>query len=298
MAGTAKYTHRLAAIATGGTFDGTTPQWAVNADGLTKNVNLLVSDGMKGYRQRQVEHERLGEYTILGSFTCNPSVAFLSTWLQWAMGGGSATAPAFAAAVPSIDVLVDKGAAVYKYTGCKISRLTLRGSSGQLFECTVDLIGKEETASAWAAAALGSTIAYWPIQAADLSWVYDSAAMSVENFELALDNGLTARHRMKRSVQDILENDREVTMRASSVFSAAEIAGIYADAGAPDSATSVQLAVTDGASTVSVTFTMSRTRFPPRSAVPQDVEFILPLEGVARGTAGGVEFTCAIDLTP
>lgn len=299
MAGNAKYKHRLAATTAGGAFSGATPQWAVNADGLSKNVNLLVSDGMRGYRQRQIEAERLGEYTVVGTITGNPSIGWLSTWLPWIMGGGTATVPAFAATTTELDILVDKGADIYKYTGCKVSRFTLRARSGQLLEYSMDIIGKEETGGqAWSAAALGSSILYWPIHSGDLTLNYDSAAMSIEDMEFGIDNGLTARHRMKRAAQDIMENERDVTLRASSVFSAAEIAGIYADAGAPDSGSSLTLAVVDGASTVNCVFTFTRTRFPPRSAVPNDVEFLLPLEGVARGTAGAVEFTAVLDITP
>lgn len=298
MSGQASYKARWGVMATGGTFDSSTPTWDFISDTLAKNETILVGQGLRGYRQKQIEQERAGLYDVSGTLTANPSVGFLSFWLPYIMGGGTSTAPTIAAAVPAFDIVCDRAGGIYKYTGCKVSKFSLKLASGQLATCSLDIIGKTEATTTWAGAALGSSLLYQPLQAADCVFDYASTTTVLEDLELTIDNALSAKRRMALTVQDILETDREVMLRATSVMDATSLALLYAQGASPDNGTTITLTNTSGASSVSATFTFSRVRIPSRTGVPQGDEFLLPIEALCRGTAGAVEFTASLDITP
>ncbi len=298
MSGQSSYKARWAFMPTGGTFDGSTPTWDFISDTVAKNEQILVGEGLRGYRQRQINAERPGLYDVAGQLTCNPSIGFLSFWLPYVMGGGTSTAPAFAAAVPAFDMVTDRADGIYKYAGCKVNRFSLKLASGQLATCTMDIIGKTEATASWAGAALGSSLLYEPLQSATAVFNVDSAEQAMEDLELVIENGLTPKRRMRLTVQDILEGVRDVSLRGKSVMDATSIAALYDRGDDPDLSTTIALTQTRGASSVSATFTFSRVRIPARSGMPEGEEFMLPIEALCRGTAGGVEFTASLDITP
>lgn len=283
---------------TGGTFSGTSTTWDFISDTVAKNEQILVGEGLRGYRQRQINAERAGLYDVAGQLTCNPSIGFLSYWLPYVMGSGTSTAPTFAAAVPAFDMIADRADGVYKYTGCKINRFELKFASGQLATCTMDVIGKTETAVSWAGAALGSSMLYDPLQSAECQFETTGGVRAVEELSFGISNGLAPKRRMNLTVQDILEGDREVFLRGKATMDSAELGALYDIGGSPDNGVILTLTNTQGLSTVSATFTFSRVRFPSRTGIPEGEEFMLPFDALCRGVAAGVEFTASLDITP
>ncbi len=298
MSGHASYKARWAVMPAGGTFNGSTPTWDFVSDSLAKNETILVGQGLRGYRQKQVEQERAGLYDVAGTLTANPSVGFLSFWLPYVMGGGTSTVPAFAGALSAFDIVCDRADGIYKYSECKVSKFELKFASGQLATCSLDIIGKTEATTTWAGAALGSTLLYEPLQSADVAFQLDAGDAVVEDLSLTIDNALSPKRRMALTVQDILETDREVMVRGSSVMDTAALALLYGVGATPETGCVISATNTRGASSVSATFTFSRVRFPSKTGVPQGDEFLLPFEGLCRGTAGAVEFTASLDIVP
>lgn len=297
MSGQASYKGRWAFMAAGGTFNSSTPTWDFISDTVAKDEQILVGQGIRGYRQMQIDQERAGLYDVAGQLTCNPSIGFLSYWLPFIMGGGTATVPAFAAAVPAFDMVVDRADGVYKYANCKITKFELKLASGQLATATLDVIGTTEATTTWNGAALGSGILYDPLQAADCVFNCNNA-QAMEELALSIDNGLTPKRRMKLTVQDILEGNREVRLTGKSVMDTAAITDMYGAGATPISGVTVTLTNTRGGQTVSAAFTFSRVRIPSKTGVPEGEEFMLPINALCRGTAGGVEFTAALDIAP
>jgi hypothetical protein len=296
--GNASFKARWAVMPAGGTFNGSTPTWDFISDTLQKSETILVGQGLRGYRQKQTEQERSGLYDVAGTLTANPSAAFLSFWLPYVMGGGTATAPTLQPTVPAFDIICDRADGVYKYASCKVNKFSLKFSSGQLATCSLDIIGMTEATATWAGAALGSTIAYEPFQAADVSFQLDAGDPAVEELELTIDNALSPKRRMQLTNSAILETGREVMLRGKSVMRTAELALLYGVSATPDTGCTVNLVNTRGASSVSAGFTFSRVRFPDRTGLPDGDEFLIPFEGLCRGTAAGVEFTASLDITP
>lgn len=298
MSGHSSYKARWAVMPAGGTFNSSTPTWDFASDTLAKNEQIQTGTGLRGYRGKQSEQDRAGVYDVAGQLTANPSIGFLSFWLPYVMGSGTSTVPAFSNAVQAFDIVCDRADGVYKYSGCKINRFELRFVSGQLATCTMDVIGKTETAVSWAGAALGSSILYHPLQSAECQFEMTGGVQTIEELTLGISNGLSPKRRMNRTVQDILEGDREVFLRGKSVMDTAALGALYGVGGSPDSGVIVTLTNTQGASTVSAIFTFSRVRFPSRTGVPEGDEFMLPFDALCRGTAAGVEFTALLDITP
>lgn len=298
MSGNASYKARWAVMATGGTFNSSSPTWDFVSDTIAKNEQILVGQGMRGYRQKQKEQERTGLYDVAGQLTANPSAAFMSFWLPYVMGGGTATAPTLLGPVPAFDIVCDRADGIYKFVGCKIAKMELKLTSGQLATCTLDVIGKTASSVSWAGAALGSTIAYEPYQAADMTFNVTAGAMAVEDLTLTIDNGLSPKRRCSLTVQDILEGDREVALRASSVMDTTALTSFYGVSNTPDTGVVINLTNSRSGSSVSTVFTFSQVRIPDRSGLPQGDEFLIPVEALCRGTAAGVEFTATNDITP
>lgn len=298
MSGQASYQARWAVMPAGGTFNGSTPTWDFVSDSLIAKEQILVGSGLRGYRQRQLEAESNGLYDVSGQLVAEPSIGFLSFWLPYVMGGGTTTIPAFAQTVPDFDIVCDRVAGIYKYQSCKVSKFSMKFTSGSLVRCTMDIIGKAYQATTFAGAALGTTHLYQPCQSASIVIANATQNMAVEDFELTIDNAIVAKRRCKLTNQDLIETDRQVMFKGSAAWDAAHAANFANGGFYPDSGFTITLTNTAISSTVSAAFTFSRVKIPIAHATPQADEFILPIEALCRGTAGGLEFTALLDIVP
>lgn len=297
MAGTPVYGARWCFDAVGNIGD-TSDRFDFSGDTVQKNQPLLFSQGLRGTRARQKEQSRQGPFNVVGSLTAEPTVAHLSYFLQWALGGGSATAPAFANALTLRDGMFDRVADVYLFSGLAMNRWRLSGRSGQLLSMVADLVGKTETAGQTypsAGAALTSTITGEPLQCGDTGLtLYSTSGRKIEEFELMVDNDAKPKVRNTLQAQDIIPGPhRSTRFTCTSIFSATEASQIYG--GNVVDSTGV-FAITN--STVSCTFTFANLKQTKKTPIPGSDEFLLSFDADVLGTAGGAEFTCACDITP
>jgi hypothetical protein len=296
MAGSSAYAARWAFTTEGGSYS-SAPTFDFLSDSVKKVAPILIGQGLRGYRARQKEQTRQGPYSVGGNLTANPSPAFLSYMLQWALGGGTATVPAFTNGLALRDVLIDRTGDIYEGGGLAINQLALSSRPGQLAECSIDLVGKLFTAGqSWSGpAALGSTIAYEPLQHSDLTITLGGGAREVEEFSIIFDNAATPKFRNSTSPSAIMPgNSRGVRLAATSIFTADEAADLLGRGGTPDTAAS--FSYVNG--TVGVTFTLAQVKFTEHSPLPQGDEFLLQIEADIFGTAAGNELTVAVDITP
>lgn len=297
MAGTAQYVNRWA-FETGANavFDALgSSQWDFNpGSDMIKTQPLLNAQGLTGSRVRDVSRTRLGPYAVAGTLTIEPSPQFFGTFLPVAMGGGTATAPTLANALPEFSLMQDKGGDVYNYPNCKVGRMTVSGRAGGLVECALDVRAKTEATDqgSFLAAALGSTLAYEPFQHADLVLTLAAGARTVLDFRLVLDNGLSARQVNSLTANEILEGERVITLEATAIFTSAEASALY---GLAKDGAAGSLVLTN--STVSTTFTFSRVQIPDNGARTQGGEVVLPISAQIRGAAFADEFTVSNDIT-
>lgn len=276
------------------TFDSSSERWDFKSDSVRKTQPLLAAAGLRGTRATITPQTRFGPYSVAGSLGIEPSPAFLSAWLIRAMGGGTATAPAMADAVPEWGMRVDRTGTIFAYLGCKVSRFRLSGRAGGLVDCTIDVLGKTETGGAsWASAALGTTKAYEPFQTADAVLTIDGTAYTMLDFDFVIDNALRARFANSLTADAIIESARKVTLNFTLPFDSDVYSDLYSAVTTAGLAASIALTN----STVSTTLSLNALQLPNQSPQISGDEIVMQFQAEVRGTTG-VELTASADITP
>lgn len=308
MSGEASYSGRWS-VESGASpsFTSSSVRWGFLSDNVALKGTLLQSQSIRGTRATITRQTRYASNNVGGSLSINPSPKFLGWALPLAMGGGTETAPAFADAIPEWALLADRGTGggatgdCYKYLGLKINRLSLSIRAGNLVECTIDVVGKTETAGqTFAGAALGTTLAYEPYQAADVSFtggagVSSGAALPLLDGTLTIDNGLSPRWAVgSNNANQILEGRRLVTFSGNLAIYDSDMLGDLYD-GASTAGIAATLTISN--STVSTAFSFNALQLIKQSPQIAGQEFVLPVAAEIRGTTG-VEFTVTNDVTP
>lgn len=254
---------------------------------LKKTGTHLETEGIRGTRSHDSRRVVEGTIEVAGSITLHPTPAMLDRLLPRILGAAeNDDVFDLAETLPEFQVMFDRVAKVYTYTGCKIDKATFKGSSGTLIELTLDIIGKAEIegdAGTFPALTMPADAPYVFHQGA---LTLQSAARSFFDFELTIDNALAARFANSQTATDIAAQDRIVTFKCTTPFTAAE-AGLYNQAVAGAAASMV---FTNGSQ--STTFDFAALQFPPQTpTVPGKSEIPLILEGTARRTAAAAELT-------
>lgn len=276
------------------TFDSSSDRWDFKSDSVKKDEALLATTGLRGTRGQIVANTRRGPYTVDGDLVIEPSPAFLSVWLQRAMGGGTATAPALADALPEFGMMAERAGDCVKYEGLKVNRLRLSGRAGGLIECSINVVGKTETGSqTFTGAALGTTAAYEPLQHADLTLTLESAARACLDWELTIENGVRGRLANGLTTDFVIPGQRKIMFNCTVPYDSTVDSALYTSITKDGAAGTLALAN----SGVSTTFSFSRLQVARQSPQIAGDEFTLSLRGEVRG-ATAAEMTCAVDITP
>ena len=212
---------------------------------------------------------------------------------------GTATTPfALTEQVPTIAFIVDRIGNRFMYTGCKIGRMTIRGSQGGLIGVSLDIEGKNETVSA---SSFPGTITAIddkePYVFSEAVFAHGGDSYEIRDFELVLDNGLITDRQMNSLYRRRLPaGGRQVGLRLAVPYSAAILTkfGNVAEEGL-DGAT---LTITNG--TVSLTMTFGNLKADNTSPVSgsRGNEMLLPLTFTAYKKGGTMEVSFANDSTP
>ncbi|MBA3483129.1 MAG: hypothetical protein H0T51_15080 [Pirellulales bacterium] len=291
------------AVATGnpGVFSGASVRHAFNSSTVRRASKLLKSGATRGTRATVVSQTRNAPYDVLGTLTINPSPVDIGAFFVYAMGGGTATAPAFTDILPYWSLLQDMGTAnaglgdCYQYDGLKVGRITMSGRSTGLVEMSIDILGKTETGGkTFAGAALGTTLAYEPFAHSDIAFDYGAdGPFSLKDWTFTLDNQLTADFGTSLTAEDIFEgNDRVVAFSGTVKLATDVLTALY---GVAKNGVGATLFLSN--STVSTLFSFAAMQLPPQSPQTDGPEVVLPIRAEIRGTTGN-EFTVTNDITP
>jgi hypothetical protein len=259
-------------------------------ESLARRGLIIPRDGIRGSRSAVANDTRQGPYRVVGSVLLEPTPADLSIWLPRILGAApSGSTFALAGALPSFSLSVDRVAKVFTYAGCKVNRATFAGEKGGLVRLRLDIVGQSESvATAGSFPTLTASTEAGPyLFAGDPTLTLNSVTREVQDFELAIDNGLvTDRFMNSLTVVNLPEGDRAVTLRTRHAWASANV-DLYnqALAGAPGT-----LAFANGGS--STTFSFGTLQVPANSpTTPGKSEILLTLDMVARQTGGTLELT-------
>lgn len=282
------------------TFDVNSDAWDLKSDTVKKDEKLLTTSGIRGTRGRVVANSRRGPYDVGGDISIEPSPAFLSRFLQRAMGGGTTTAPALADALIEFGMMAERAGDCVKYVGCKINSLKLSGSAGGLIDCTINLFGKTETGGqTFAGSALGTDGSYEPFQHADLVLTLEGAARTCLSWDLTIQNNVRARGANSYTADFLIPGPRKIMFNCTVPYDSTVDADLYTDITKNGSAGTLllqndnQSALND----VSCTFSFAAVQVARQSPQIAGDEFTLAVRAEIAGTTGA-EMTCSLDLTP
>jgi hypothetical protein len=260
-----------------------------------KSQPIMKTAGVRGTRSHVVERTRMGLIAVGGSVNLIPGPADLDLLLRLITGSTkSGNNFAIAETIEEFYVGVDKIAAQYLYSGCKIMQATFSGSTGSFLSLTCDIIGKTETAGTISGlSALVPSLAT-PYVFHDATLSYGGTSYQFKEFSFVFNNGLKADRYMNSITRtDIPELDRVLTISLGLPFTSDTLA-LY-DIGI----TSAQVVLTFTNGGYVFTITLPAVQFPTQvPSLPGREEIILPLSGQAMKTGTTLECTFTNDVTP
>lgn len=267
------------------------------SESLGKVDGFAYNGGIRGTRSRNHERVRQVAHVVRGSVELTPTPVELNSILYFTTG--TASSPfTLTELVPTINFIVDRVGNRFMYTGCKIGRMTIRGSQGGLIGVSLDIEGKNEftSASAWPGT-ITSIDDKEPYVFSEAVFSYAGDTYEIRDFELVLDNGLITDRQMNSiHRRRIPAGDRQVGLRLAVPYSSNTLSafGNISESGI-DGAT---LTITNG--TVSLTMTFGNLKADNTSPVSgsRGNEILLPLTFTAYKKGSTMEVSFANDSTP
>lgn len=292
MSGSMGWASGLSAGAVGTAVGSFTEAIEFVSESVKKTGTILDTNGIRGTRSHASERTAEGTYTVAGQITLHPTPAVLDLWLPRILGANESTDTfALADTLPEFDLLIDRVAKRFVYGGCKVNKATFSGSSGQLIQLVLDIIGKTETESDTAFPSITDpTDPPYVFHQGALTLV--GSARSFNSFETVVDNLLVTRFSNSQSATAINPGDRIVSFKCETPYTSSET-DLYNQAllGSAGS-----LVFTNG--NRSLTFTYGKLQFPANSPVIAGKgEIPLTLDGIARMTGSTRELVVVNDPT-
>lgn len=221
------------------------------SESLQATTNLVESDGIRGTRSRNKERVRAGLINVGGNITMNPSPTELDELLEVILGGTESTDTfALAETLPTFIIAVDRVAKVFTYAGLVVNTASFTGTPGQPMTLSMDVLGTTETvANAGTFPALTFDLDSMFVFT-DAVFTYNSTAYAVTEFDVTINNNVTARFTNSTTATDISPEDREVTLTVTTPYTSSETAlylpGVAGNAG--------DLALTNGGQSLTFDF--------------------------------------------
>lgn len=207
---------RLALKAGTGTIDFSSGSTALefNSESLQSAGTILRSDGIRGTRAKSVIQARRGPYSVGGAVNFDVSLSALKVWGEYALGDETTNVLTVTEALPVFGLIVDKVSDVAKFEGCKVNRLSLSGSSGQIIKGVVDILGLNysNTALTFPSVSLGEADIDAPLVLTDAVLTIDGTAYEMSDFGLTIDNAVSVKQRNSLYPSCNREDQRSVTL--------------------------------------------------------------------------------------
>jgi hypothetical protein len=242
---------------------------AVLSCSLGKKETLLQRNGIRGVRNHFDTDVRKGPQHIAGTINLEPSYSELVALMALAIGSGGNTSDS----LTDFSVVVDRKVRADTYAGCKIGKATITGTQGGIISCSLDIVGKTETANTGSVSTPASAI---PFILADMILTLASAARETHNFTLIIDNHLDGERFLNSlTLSQVVELDRSVSLTTSHPHNDTNI-GLYDQAVGGAAGT---LALNNGTNTG--TFSFGRLQVPAEAPdIPGKTELMLTLNMV------------------
>ena len=235
--------------------------------------------GIRGTRSHPKERTRDGTYTVSGTITTHATPAMLDLWLPRILGTAeSADSFVLGEGLIEFDVLIERVARRFQYTGCKVNKATFRSTAGGLLELSIDIIGKAEVVSATVFPTITAPIDP-PYVHHDCVWTHQAATHIITEVEVVIDNMVQARFSNSQTATDVSPRDRIISINATTPYTSTEV-GLYG-INTGTAATSTLIYTNGGYVT---TFTFAVIQVPDQSPVNEsrDGEIFLRHRGVAK----------------
>lgn len=266
-----------------GTATPVTNRFEIVSENLVCAEEIINGNGLIGSRSHTVDRTRPGLRRIGGPIRMQPNAIEWSYWLQYMMGGtpsapvsGVVTYP-LADSLTAVYVAIDRISKVFTYNGCKIDKAHVRGRQGEPLELELEVVGIDETiGSGGTFPVLTLDHADGPFIFSDLVLVINSLTVTVQEFELTIDNKINKDRFFNALVLQTVETqDREITLRATLPYG--DWNALY---GAGSGGVAASATATNGAA--ALVFTLPALVFPKKSPMlPGRVESMLTIEGRA-----------------
>ena len=254
------------------------------SDGLRSSQAKRIPQGITGSRSQKVERVRLDVQNIAGDIVIPLSPTIFDFILPFALGG-TEVADSFplAETVAVFYVLAERGGQTFQYD-VFVNKMTLKGASGGMCDLILSLIGKTEQEDTVAFPVLTEPVDP-PYQIEDLVLKYGATTREIEDFELSVDNALSAKFRNSITAQHITAQDRIVLLKTNNPWTADEEALYRVALGG----TTGLLTFTNGG--LSMTATLGAIEWKDDTPIVggKTSEVLLPLEGQCFKTGSTLE---------
>lgn len=128
-------------------FDGSSiPIEFVGSETLSEQAEIVETNGMRGTIYHNKERTREGLKRVSGSIKVPCSRIVLDAFLPYITGGDEASNVfPLEETDQEFVLMVDRGAKVYTYSGCRVARASFNGTSGQVMMLDLDIEAETET---------------------------------------------------------------------------------------------------------------------------------------------------------
>lgn len=195
-------------------FDASSEPFEFISESLAMVQTHANSQGVRGTRSRFADRTRIVTEAITGNILMRPTVVEIDRLLPRIFGAATvANVTSLSDSMIEFQVMVDRVAKVFTYSGCRISRATIQGTSGGPIEFSLDIEGETESignAGTFPSLTIDTGNMY---VFSDLTLTLNSVAREVTSFSLVIDNLLdTSRYMNSVTRAEIPAQDRQVTL--------------------------------------------------------------------------------------
>lgn len=254
----------------------------VGAESLAESQVIDETGGTTGTTEHISERTRLGQKRCSGTIRIACSRLALDTLLPLILGGSESTNVfGLEDTLPEFYMMVDRDEKVYTYAGCRVSRATFSGSSGQMVFLDLDIEAETETEGDAGTFPVLATPTETPYRMEDGVLTLQSSTREFNEFSLVIENQLdTERFENSLTRIDIPLLDRVITLGTNHPWSTANLDLIKQDlAGAGGSLVFTNTELTSNI----LTFTFGTIQYPTKTPGTTKAQVTrLPLEGMVR----------------
>lgn len=266
------------------------------SESLAVNESFVDTNGLRGVRDHSIERLRQGIRHIGGQIRMQPTAVELAGLLPWILGANaSGNTYAIADTLQTRNVVVDRIAKVFSYSGVVVDRATIRGNQGEALELLLDVCAIDESvgnSGTFPSLSLDTTTG--PFVHTDGVFSINSTEVSARSFEVTIDNRIDKeRFFNSLTATALLPMDRIVTMSTQLPYGDA-----YTLYGTGVGGVAATLTFTNGLT--SLVLTMPKVAFPRRSPTytAGRAEQMLPLQGQCYRSGSTASITCTLDSAP